>query len=299
MTEIASDVAPMNARPRHVACSVVAAALALSPGAALASEQVTLFPDRDNTLINVADGSLSYALSELVFAGRIGSKGPAAKLRRGLMRFDVASAVPAGATVLSVQLDVHCVMTSSGNQTVTLRRLLEDWGEGTSFSPGGGGAPATPGDATWLHRFWPDTLWTVAGGTFAPTVSASTVMGVTGPYSWSSTAAMVADVQGWIDAPESNFGWIIRGNESTPQSVKGIGSRENQVRSQRPMLTIEYEPRPAPSPDLDGDGMVDGVDLGLLLASWVVCPPTCSADLNEDGVVDAADLGILLAAWSE
>jgi len=51
--------------------------------------------------------------------------------------------------------------------------------------------------------------------------------------------------------------------------------------------------------DLNGDGVVDGADLGILLSAWGECPSTgaCPADLNGDGVVDGADLGILLAAW--
>jgi len=51
-----------------------------------------------------------------------------------------------------------------------------------------------------------------------------------------------------------------------------------------------------PDPDLDGDGTVDGADLGILLNAWGPCDD-CSADLNGDGVVDGADLGILLNAW--
>ena len=48
--------------------------------------------------------------------------------------------------------------------------------------------------------------------------------------------------------------------------------------------------------DLDGDGCVDGLDLGLLLGSWGPCVG-CIADLNGDGKVDGGDLGALLAAW--
>lgn len=285
----------------HSSTATITAALLLlsSTSTAIAAESVTILPDRDNTLINVSDGSLSYALSEVVFVGRIGPQGPAAKLRRGLMRFDVASAVPAGATITSVRLDVQCVMTVSGNHTLTLRRLLEDWGEGESFSPGGSGSPATPGDATWLHGFWPDVLWSTPGGTFAAEISASTIVGGTGSYAWTSTPLMVADVQGWLDAPENNFGWILRGNEGVSQSVKALGSRENHVPGQQPTLTIEFEPQSLPTPDLDGDGVVGGSDLGLMLAGWGACSsPPCAADLNGDGIVDAADLGVLLAAWS-
>ncbi len=51
-----------------------------------------------------------------------------------------------------------------------------------------------------------------------------------------------------------------------------------------------------PSPDLDGDGRVDGADLGLLLAGWGSADPTL--DLDGDGSVGGGDLGLLLAAWT-
>jgi len=49
--------------------------------------------------------------------------------------------------------------------------------------------------------------------------------------------------------------------------------------------------------DLNGDGVVDGNDLGTLLGQWGACP-ACSADFNGDGVVDGNDLGVLLGNWS-
>lgn len=53
--------------------------------------------------------------------------------------------------------------------------------------------------------------------------------------------------------------------------------------------------------DLNGDGTVDGADLGLLLGNWGPCVPPnleCLGDLNCDKVVDGADLGILLGSWT-
>jgi hypothetical protein len=47
--------------------------------------------------------------------------------------------------------------------------------------------------------------------------------------------------------------------------------------------------------DLNGDGAVNGFDLGLLLGGWGQ-PGT--ADLNGDGTVDGFDLGLLLGAWT-
>ncbi len=51
--------------------------------------------------------------------------------------------------------------------------------------------------------------------------------------------------------------------------------------------------------DINGDGAVDGADLGLLLGAWGNCAScaSCAADLNGNCVVDGADLGILLGNW--
>ncbi len=48
--------------------------------------------------------------------------------------------------------------------------------------------------------------------------------------------------------------------------------------------------------DLDGDGSVNGADLGMLLSAWNQAGP---GDLDLNGTVDGADLGLLLAAWGD
>ena len=48
--------------------------------------------------------------------------------------------------------------------------------------------------------------------------------------------------------------------------------------------------------DLNGDGSVNGADLGLLIAAWGSNDP--AADLNGDGIVNGGDLGPLLAFWT-
>ncbi|MFO0962595.1 MAG: hypothetical protein U0625_06765 [Phycisphaerales bacterium] len=51
--------------------------------------------------------------------------------------------------------------------------------------------------------------------------------------------------------------------------------------------------------DLDGDGDVDGADLGRMLAAWgAAAAPGAPGDLNVDGTVDGVDLGVLLGAWA-
>ena len=50
-----------------------------------------------------------------------------------------------------------------------------------------------------------------------------------------------------------------------------------------------------PAADLNGDGRVDGQDLGILLAHW---GQAGTADLDGNGTVDGGDLGILLSLWT-
>jgi len=54
---------------------------------------------------------------------------------------------------------------------------------------------------------------------------------------------------------------------------------------------------PANPADLNGDGVVNGADLGILLSQWGPITPLTESDLNDDGVVNGADVTQLLIAW--
>lgn len=201
-------------------------------------QQAVLTPVKDNTLYQTADGSTSNGAGEFLFVGRTN----AASLRRALIKFDIAGVVPAGATITSVSLRLNMSKTASGIQTIALKKVSADWGEGTSNAadPDGQGAPSTTGDATWIHRFKGTSNWTTAGGDFVTTESASLSVNAIGTYSWTSTPQLVADVQGWLTNPSSNFGWIITGNEAIDKTAKRFDSRENATTANRPQLTVNY-----------------------------------------------------------
>lgn len=53
--------------------------------------------------------------------------------------------------------------------------------------------------------------------------------------------------------------------------------------------------------DVDGDGVVNNLDLIAVLGAWGACPPppdACPADLDGDGYVDVSDLLIVISHWS-
>ena len=236
--------------------TLLTAALAAAIGyicTALANANIiNIMPSKDNTLYEYdpAEGDHSNGAGFHFFTG----ENAEGEIRRGVLAFDVAATIPPGSTITAVSLSMNMSMTPTGAVTVELHKLLADWGEGTSHAPmgEGDGAPATPNDATWRHRFFDTIFWTTQGGDFSATVSASQSVDTTGQYTWSS-AQMVADVQSWVNNPASNFGWLVLGDESEAATAKRFDTRES---ASPPILTIEYTtagrpsptPRPRPSP---------------------------------------------------
>jgi len=195
---------------------------------------------RDNTLFVDPAGSLSSGAGTGLFAGN----NSASNTRRALVFFDVAAAIPAGATVDSVELRLNA--SSAPNTTpqlFTVHRVLHRWGEGSSVSTGGAGAPSAPGDATWIHRFYPDSLWTTPGGDFDPAPHAVTTIGPLGLHTWSGEA-LTLDVTGWFASPADNFGWLVRGNEDAASTVRLFDSRESDV---EPILVVHFTPTNNPT----------------------------------------------------
>jgi len=216
-------------------------AILMAVGFSLAASQlfsqgttVTIEPAKDNSIFSEAVESNGQGI--YLFVGRTNEP----SIRRALLQFDVAGAVPAGATIESASLTLRMNKTIVGGQAIGAYRLTRGWGEGTSNAIGqeGKGAPATTGDATWLNAIHPSTPWSTAGGDFAGSPSASTVVDQTGLYSWAG-AGMVSDVQQMLDNPASNFGWILIGPEGAT-SAKRFDSRESTVPANRPTLTITY-----------------------------------------------------------
>ena len=191
---------------------------------------------KDNTLWNNPNGTTSSGAGPQLFVGRSGFMTPF-PIKRGLVAFDL-SAIPPGSRIDSVELSMVVAM-SHGPFPIELHRALSDWGQGGSVSLGGAGAAAQPGDATWLHTFFPGSFWNTPGGDFAALASA-TLASTAVMHTWTSTPALVADVQVWIDDPSQNFGWLLLGDEVTMQSVKAFHTVEALIPAQRPMLRVDY-----------------------------------------------------------
>lgn len=234
--------------------TAIAAVIVVHAGDA-AAEILSFTPLRDTTIFADSDDTASSA-GEAAFAGNTAS----GLARRALFAFDL-STVPAGSQVVSATFSISVDRAAGGQHAMTLHRLLADWGTGGSNGgTNGGGTLALAGDATWSHRFYADDTrqWRdgggdpVPGGWFVGAPSASTVIADAGRYTWtdvvgSSGASLAQDVQGWLDAPDTNFGWILVGDESVSRSAKRFASSEASLASLRPTLLLEITPVPEPS----------------------------------------------------
>lgn len=199
---------------------------------------ITRLADLDNSMYSESV-DLSNGQGPELFVGTTNSN----NMRRMLVRFDIGS-IPMGATINNVELTLNCIQ-SQGTQPVDLHEALADWGEGASIAgpPGGMGAPAQLGDATWGFRLWNTNAWTTPGGDFDANVSASS-LSTSGSNSVFSGAALIADVQGWVDGTAINFGWMGRGNETSSGTAARFNSGESA--SNPPLLEVTYTPPISP-----------------------------------------------------
>ena len=241
----------MNLHPPVSLLAMVAAGLLILQNGA-SGATVVLTPSKDNTLYEDTEGDVSNGQGPYLYAGKTGEN-DGFKLRRGLIAFDL-TAIPRDAMITGVTLSMFLSKSSPspGAVNISLHAASQDWGEGLSNAgnPGGVGAPAQTGDATWRHRFFSTSLWTNRGGDFRATASATTSVSVVNrSYTWVS-GSLSGDVQGWVSNPASNFGWFIRGDEVMNESAQRFNSSENAVSP--PQLTITYELIPEPSVALLG-----------------------------------------------
>ncbi len=152
---------------------------------------------------------------------------------RTLGRIDLSS-IPANAIIDNVSI---VYWTTSGNPggvgpngdvgnnggivTVQLKKVLKAWNYDEPFtypvSFTDNDTPATTGETSWNHSLFPDT-WEVGGASGATdSVLVATVGTVTLPIDTQFTftsPALVPLVQGWLNAPATNHGFLLKGTDA-------------------------------------------------------------------------------------
>jgi hypothetical protein len=195
----------------------------------------------DATLYENANGEIASSVGPSNFVGVTNQR----EIRRMLLSFDLTS-LPADREVINVTLRMRMSKSASGPFDISMHRVTTPWGEGTSSagsSTGGAGSTSSPGDPTWAHAAYPDTMWSNAGGDHVTRASAVTSVDNFVRYDWSGPG-LVQDVGLWTAGEKSNFGWLIIGDESHQKTAKRFDSREHPDITRQPFLLIELEPVP-------------------------------------------------------
>jgi hypothetical protein len=177
-----------------------------------------------------------------------GASGMADK-KRALLMFNIAGQIPPQATVSSVTLTVKMVRAPNGggvDSIFSLHRLRQFWGEGNKATADDNttdfGEQATTNEVTWNARLYSAPLWS-APGTSSPVdyfsaASATNFIAGVGTYTFNSNSNLIADVQAWVNNPDTNFGWILTSLlENTSTTIRRFGSRES---TNGPLLTVQY-----------------------------------------------------------
>jgi autotransporter-associated beta strand protein len=219
------------------------------------ASEVDIGAEQDATLLGGTDATTNNSLADPgIYAGTDGDGNP----KRGLIEFNIAAVVPAGATITGVQLQLtegqYAGMGGGGGggttgpETISLYDETQAWGQptnfagATSFDGTGHGAAPDPGDAAWNYSFYGTTTWTIPGGDWSSSltdIADASVTGTLTSFTWSS-AAMVSNVQNWLDNPTANFGWILKNADETDiRTFRAFWSAQGAAANDDPALAPE------------------------------------------------------------
>ena len=267
----------MRISPILATSAVLAACFLAEAGRQACATVVSIPASQDATLFGGPNDEANSSSGPGMFVGTDAQRLP----KRGLTAFDVASYLPADATITDVSLSlVLSQVAGSGggggtapvtSRTIRLYAVTTPWRGGTNGTTGypgpgfggtGQGFPANPGDVTWAYAAYNTRPWGTPGGDFVSAESADAVVGtgVSTAYTWGSTAQMVADVQDWLNGTTPNDGWLLKNDDETGQYSYAAfytreGAAEQGVPQDAPALTVTYTV-PVPEPP----------SLGLMLA---------------------------------
>ncbi len=191
------------------------------------------------------------------------------------------------ATQVTVSIDIRVSSISFFGQNVSRPWVLE-------LRDRDGATGGYPWNSAWIRLATVSAAthgqWTTLSVTFDPR---STVL----PPGWRGSGAEDPVTYEPVLPAGVTFADVLAGVDTvaftTLQPGMFFGFTDHDIR----IDNVRVE-RTVPSPaDLNGDGAVNGDDLGMLLGAWGPAAGS-PADLNHDGMVDGTDLGMMLAAWT-
>ena len=218
----------MTTQLRFICTAILGAFLAVFAANQSDAQQVQVDTTRDSAFFDLAPNN-NFGNHTHVPVGTANNF----SVRRSVFFFDVAAAIPAGATITNATFEFDVTQQGGSQGQVgadfVLHRLTSDWDEGTGET--------NLGQKTFDGCSWVDSLagvpWNTPGGDFDATLLGSVF--VNNPSGDLATfelgdgnADMVAAVQGMLDSPTTNYGFLMKiDDESLLGSAARVTSRED------------------------------------------------------------------------
>ena len=186
----------------------------------------------EDTMLYESNNGYNYGITATIEVGKYSSGG----YRMVLIKFSGLSNIPATATVTGATFYFYNT-ASTATQTVTMRRMLLNWAEGSQ--------DGAEGDPNWTYLANP-TAWTTGGALSdgndrSAAVTCSFEITNAGSQYYSCTSAqLIADVQNFVDGGQSNYGWHLERTDGADDSVYMTYQSSEGTNGQRPYLKVDY-----------------------------------------------------------
>ena len=197
----------------------------------VSAAETTIQPSSADSYMNEGAKDTNYGGQTYI---EVSSKPSAWGNARGILKFDLSS-IPSGSTITSVTLSLYLYSTRGYDRTYCLHKVTKNW---------------TESGVTW-NKYDGTNNWTTSGGDYEATASATVTAGAVWNIwvDWSSST-LVSDVQGFVNNPSTNFGWIIKDQTegSSNQDWVRFYSKEYTGTTLRPKLAVTYSGEPDTTP---------------------------------------------------
>ncbi len=205
--------------------AAMASLAAVSPAA-----EIVLNPSAD-AFVNSVSPTTNYGSDTAITITGTSSATPPEHINAALFRFDT-SAIPSGATIDSVEFRFY-VTAASGNGFFEFFQLIQDWNEA---------------EVTWNEASTGNAWGTVGGSWGGSQLGNNDVLNTEagGFQTYTSNAALVAEVQDWLDNPSTNYGIHLRRRFGNTGQFVTLPSSE--AGSNQPELVVNYTYTPVPEP---------------------------------------------------
>jgi len=230
-------------------------ALLLIPGdteVVRADTEVTIQPSAADAFIYSADPNHPYGAQTTIMTYAYKTT---LYIMRSPIKFDIASSIPAGATITSAKLYLryygYNISDGTENAIIGLHKVQQsparDWVEA---------------QVTW-NSYKTGSAWTNAGGDFSGTASASATVPKTPTGVWIEWTSdqLKADVQDFLDNSSTNYGWVLKdsnegwGSSPPTYRIREFLSNNCGDPSLKPKLVVTYVINPPTVTTQDADGV--------------------------------------------